>query len=50
MSRKCLYTRLLKEDKSQEGGKVEGGKEFHRLFVKGKKQEPHRSLPCMEEY
>ena len=40
MATRCLYTRILKEDKLLEDGKVEGGKEFHRLPVKGKKQEP----------
>ena len=43
-SLRCLYTRLLKEGRLQEEGKTEGGKEFHRLPVYGKKQAPYRSM------
>ena len=44
MSRRCLYTRILKEDKSLEDGNVDGDKDFRRLAVKGRKQEPYRSM------
>ena len=44
MQWRCLYTRILKEDKSLEDGKTEGGKEYHRLPANGKKHEPYRSM------
>ena len=44
MSWWCLYTRILKEDKSLEDGKAEVSKGFHRFPGYGKKHEPYGSM------
>ena len=43
MPLRYLYTRHLKDDELYEEGKIEEGKEFHRLPMCGKKQESYRS-------
>ena len=42
--------RPLKEDKSKKDGKAEGGKDFHRLTVYGKKWDPYRSMSGLHTY